>query len=714
MSRSSLPLLPDFVEILDLEFGGDRRVAELFQHFLTCVNYSRSLAFLLIDVAQGIRGDSWEVRRLATLMLQEHLLSLPAGDTIEFKIVLGRLGLETTSDGKMPSRVLKEGYSCRELPEFIREFRRRLARPRCAVRPRALKRITLESVRELALQSRQECKLALARELFPADEVVARVHQSVKRTAGLPIACLDNVFMNETNQLMGELPDYEATILRGLQSALMVFWVADATSSVLNSLVEYPLGTVVLVVKPPGSHHEFELKRVGRRGNHPLSVRSHVPASHRLDGGSMLSALRWDSESTAILSHLYRIVHDEPAPISRIVQIVGKFGVPIGDREHPIMEYLTRPELYGEGFNEMRKAMSIVVDCFRQEQGQVIPPLPGADGLTLQFLAFAGPAQATICGSSSFRLDLVAKYLSADGPAEYFRRGLQIEYQALDAKRLADDVLDEVLGVYDPPRVNYQHHDHYVAAALAVPRNRARANAVYVSLVKQIGKMWGTLLALRGYSFGESFVARNVGVRTIWSQGKWCVRVVFQDHDNLVLPDSNQAEYWPTIAMPHTGLDDRFINGFDGSEDFDFELNCLQRIYRVDIALRETGRKRLRSAIKHAYVKTQVAMQADPRVKSRFDERFIERLRDWDAVARIYLDRNGPSNAKDWKTRVQRFLKERGYGDRSIADHCRALEEHGSFVERYSFLYRARIVARSTAAKSSVGGMSPCAQSPAP
>ena len=85
--------------------------------------------------------------------------------------------------------------------------------------------------------------------------------------------------------------------------------------------------------------------------------------------------------------------------------------------------------------------------------------------------------------------------------------------------------------------MKYEDHDQYVAAALAVPRNRARANAVYVSLLKQIGTMWGTLLALRGYSFGESFVARNVGLRTIWSQGEWCVRLVFQDHDNLVLPD---------------------------------------------------------------------------------------------------------------------------------------------------------------------------------
>ena len=67
-----------------------------------------------------------------------------------------------------------------------------------------------------------------------------------------------------------------------------------------------------------------------------------------------------------------------------------------------------------------------------------------------------------------------------------------------------------------------------------------------------------------------------------------------------------------------------------------FELNSLQRIYRPDQRLREKAYKRLRKATKFAYVKTQKAMQSDPRVQSRFDKRFIERLRDWDAVARKF------------------------------------------------------------------------------
>jgi hypothetical protein len=688
MSESPPRLPKDFVEALELEFGDDRRVLHLFQQFIAYATYDRSFALSLIDVAKGRAGDSWEVRRLAALMLQQHLLPLRAGDTQEFRIVFERLALVVDGEGNLPSRVLEEGYSCRELRGFIREFRRRLTRPRCAVRPGDPGPITGEDIRAFARQSRQECKLMLAREMFDAEEVVARTRRLVRPTKGLPVAHTDGALADGTNDRAAGLPDYEASILRGLLSSPIIYWVADQTPSKLNSLVEYPLGTVVLVVKPPGSHHEFELKRAGRRGSHPLSVRSHVPPSHRLDGGSMISALRWDADATASLDHLYRLVHDEPAPVSRIVSIVGKYGVPFGDRELPILEYLTNPSLFGDGYGEMRSAMSIVVDCFRQETGSVLPPIPGDYGLTAQFLALASPAQATLRGSSSFRLDLVAKYLSANGPAEYFGRGLKVEHRAPDGKRLADDVLDEVLGVYCPPDVEYEEHDRYVAVALADVRNRARADAVYLGLLTQIGTMWGTLLGLRGYSYGESFVARNVGLRTIWSRGKWQVRLVYQDHDNLVLPGRDQPEFRPGNALPATVLDALYINGRDGVEGPNFVWNCLQRIYRVGDVLRETGRARLRRATRLAYSRTLSVIQNNPRVQHRFHRRFIDRLRDWDAVARIYLRRDHSSRGDDWKARVEKHLRRKGYGGSSISEHCRALETHGDFVETYSFLYQ--------------------------
>jgi hypothetical protein len=695
--------------VLDDEFGGDRRAFLLIDQFVHAADYDRGFAVLLMEVARGRQFDSWELRRLAALVLQRHLLKLDVDDTSEFRFVLEQLGIRTDVGSKtqLPASVLKEGYSSTDLKRFIREFRQRLERPRFKVNPARHNVSNAGLLRAFLYHSLQDCKLALGRYLFSPHEVVARIKEQTLVAGGMSVVTDSSVVAHDVQRTVSELPDFEASILAELRSGLQTFWVADDTTSRVNSLVEYPLGTVVLVVKPPGSQIEFELKRAGRRGVHPLSAvmernGSPVPPSHRLDGGSMVSALQWDMTKTSLFDEIYRFVHGEAAPISRIVHLTSKYEVPLRGGAHTTIDYLTDPSVYGEGFDALRRAMAEIVDAFRRERGTSSPPIPGDLGLTVDFIALIGPAQAIISGSSSFRLDLVAKYLSADGPDQYFRRGLEIEPTVQDAKQLADDVLDEALGVYYPPEVTYQDHVQYVASALAVPRNRARANAVYVSLLRQVGTMWGTLLALRGYSFGESFVSRNVGLRTTWRQGAWHVNLIFQDHDNLVLPDNSQSEFWPMTAFPHMALDGSYINGRDGVENCEWELDSLRRIYRVGDELRETGRKRLRTAIKTAYAKTQNAMESDPRVKSRFHERFIERLRDWDTVARAYLARKKAST-HDWKLAVERLLRKRGYDESLIADHCRALDERGDFVETYSFLYGTRSPAPRTPFRSRDG-----------
>ena len=93
-------------------------------------------------------------------------------------------------------------------------------------------------------------------------------------------------------------------------------WVAEATPGEINSLVEYPLGSVVLVIKPPGSDVEIEIKRAGIRGPRPFDVKiwrngKRVPRSHHLQGGSMVHLLQWESCQSGFFSRVYRQVHGE-------------------------------------------------------------------------------------------------------------------------------------------------------------------------------------------------------------------------------------------------------------------------------------------------------------------------------------------------------------------------------------------------------------------
>src|SRR6185295_5946408 len=185
----------------------------------------------------------------------------------------------------------KEGYSSREPRQLFCELRRKLARAERVCRGLRGRRTSLRAWRDFVALSRQECKLALARYAFTPAEVVARIGRQTRASRGVrELAWLDDeVVAAEAARVQASLPRYEAAVLEGLLEPPRIHWAAAAASGELNTLVEYPLTTVVLVVKPPGSCLEIELKRAGRRGEHPLGAvyerqGEPVPIPHRLDG----------------------------------------------------------------------------------------------------------------------------------------------------------------------------------------------------------------------------------------------------------------------------------------------------------------------------------------------------------------------------------------------------------------------------------------------
>src|SRR5437763_8438712 len=252
-------------------------------------------------------------------------------------------------------------------------------------------------------QSRRACKPSLALYRSRPGEVVAQILRQLKVAEG--VRDLDtsrpSYVDNEVKRAINVLPDFEAEILKRLSETSNIYWVSEATSSEINSLVEYPLTTVVLVVKPPGSDIEFEIKRVGRRGPNPLSVvyardGYTVPPSHRLDGGSMLWLLRYEAKVALRLSIIYRLAHGTEAPMSFYVATSNISSVPIRNSEVPILSYFTESSNFGKGFREMRVAMKESVAAFKGEGYTNLPVPPGDLGLTAQFIAQAAPAQTIL------------------------------------------------------------------------------------------------------------------------------------------------------------------------------------------------------------------------------------------------------------------------------------------------------------------------------
>jgi hypothetical protein len=630
------------------------------------------------------------------MLLAEHqILKLHAGDLETFDAIFVALNLKQPGiERAISDSVLKEGYSTTELRGFIVEFQRRLSRLDRVHRKLHGKKSYDDDVREFIQLARRDCKLTLARYLFTPDEIVERVLKQVRVSEGVRDIDVERprYIDTELSHVLSRLPDFEARILQLLGQSARVYWVSDATSSAINSLVEYPLTTVVLVIKPPGSHFEFELKRAGRRGN-PLSVvfsrgGNRVPASHRLDGGSMQWLLRYEATSASRMNFMYRLIHGTDAPLPSYISRNTIYAVPANGQQAPSFRYFTDPRVFGEaGFRQMRMAMKDAVAALKNEEGEYLPQLPGDMALTSEFLSHVAPSQAILCGTSSFRLDKLSTYLSADGADIYFREWRDVAYTDHDAKQFADELLEEVLGVYEPPPLidaTYDGYDSYVEAAFATPKNRRRADEIFLEVVKQMATFWGTLLGVRGHSRGESFVARNVGLRSVWEEGQWRVKLIFMDHDALSLPEMEHGHFFAQNALPGILLDERHIWGRANPALFPTTLmGCLHRIYRTGAPVKRRATLLAHEEMKAAYKKTQRELATNAKLRAFFGGTFLSRLFDWDQFVTGYL--NGRD--RKWQSKMKAMFAEKGYESDTYDYYAQAVEKYKGFFERNGFLF---------------------------
>jgi hypothetical protein len=621
------------------------------------------------------------------------MLKLSPDDLSEHAFLFRELKIQGADgvDGYVSDAVLKEGYSTARMADFVREFRQRLSRLN-RVHP-ALRgnRTSKKALGDFIHASRLDCKLSLARYLLSPAEVVDRIAGQLRQSTGVR----DQTGIDETEvgreigHWLERLPRFESTIVKLLCKDSRIYWVSDTTSAEIHSLVEYPLNTVVVVVKPPGSDVEFEIKRAGVRGNRPLGAvyqrdGYEVPSTHRLHAGSMAYYLRWEAGAEARLSKLYRLIHQTEAPISRTLSLSTIYAVPVNGDEQHIVAYFS--DFTGARHpDEMRLAMRQAIAAFRNESGATTPALPGDLGLATQFLGQVVPSQSILMGTSSFRLDRLASHLSPEGADIYFAKGLKVSFTKDQARRFADELLEEVLGVYTPPTGSYRSYDRYIASALSRPDNRARADTTYLSIMREIGKFWGTLLGLKSHTHGESFVGRNAGLKSVFENGEWKVKIVFLDHDAMYLTESSTNHFHPLSLLPGMATDEKYILG---SPTVRGETEMLRAIYRVNKAVAEKGLSALTDALRTSYRKTHSAVCNDPRLKGRFSQGFIQGIRDWDEIVDRHLRVKDDASKVDlWRDETTRRLQEKGYDEALTREYVRGVEKYSNFLQKYSFLY---------------------------
>lgn len=593
--------------------------------------------------------------------------------------------------------VLKQGYTTVEPHAFVLQLTRRLARLAPVHEPLRRADVNPAAIANFEHVASQECLLTLARSAFSPDEVISRILQHV-RLAGAEIQNLDHVphFTEQAANAADQLPEYEAEILVRLLGIVGSWWVGPTTASVFNALVSCPIGTLALVIRPPGSTVEFEIKRVGLRGSHPLTVvferrGSPLPPSHRLHGGDTSAVLQWEAENSALLSRLYHAVHRQPAPIGRIVQLRSIKSVPRAEgSDAPLLAWFEDPSAFGEGFVAMRRAMAHSLAAFVEETTEIASVPRSPEARTRAFLQHMTPAQCILVGTSALRLDKARGWLRGEGIEEYFSLAHRRAPTLDESCRFADAILREVLGTYRPP-APAASYSGYIAAAFADVENRAAADRNFRAAVASMGNLWGTLLGLRSYTEGESFVARNVGLRAIWADGAWSTQIVFMDHEATHMIAKRRHEFHPRTALPGMYKDWIHIMGSEpGRRPRPGSFAVLADIYRVDAALRAEGRIAIVEEMRRAYRFTLRRMRDDPDVRAHFQDVFLDTLLAWDAAVGHYrASRVGARQRARWKGRVRRMMSAYGLAEPLIHEYRRAIRRHARLLRRCPYLFDA-------------------------
>jgi hypothetical protein len=687
---NSLPA--QLVRVLEVEFDSEPLALTLFEDFLGSEARDPATIGRWIDVAAGrTTGYGWALRRAAALMLESCAVVHPPDDPAGVEFILTAIAAIPSSGLTIPPGpgIRTEGYTSTEFRGFARQVRARLGR-HARIHERIRGRATSpEALRDFIAIARNESRLTLARYFFSPGEVAERAREQTRGSRGFPAPFDWEVVTEEAQLLLREYPEYERRVFQELCHGSRIFWVDESTESRIGSLVEYPLGTVVMVVKPPGSSLEFEIKRAGRKGDTPLSVvyerdGERICSTHRLDGGSMGSNLKAEAFGAAVLNRLFRLIHGCRAPISLTLSHRTVHEIPCGEGEADLLDYLTRPEVFGPGFESMRHAMARSIRSFGEEWDSEPLDAPGDYGLTAAFLAQANPAQAILAGTSSFRLDLLAAYLSHDGADRYFRSGLGVEFTADDSRRFAEEILEEVLGVFHPVAAGACDFGEFVEAVFGEPENRRRSDAIFLSLTQQIGLFWGTLFGLKAYSLGESFVGRNVGLRSVWDRGDWRVRLTFLDHDLLVVPRSG---FRPDLALWGVFIDATYVV-FTPPSGRRSELDLLASIYRISPATLELGRSSLLRAARSAYRRTRLQLETHREVRQMYEPDCLRDLLNHDdAIAGYARARSRGCQIEEAAQAAAEILRDAGHGEVPATSFAVTLKQYDKFLNFFSCLF---------------------------
>jgi hypothetical protein len=177
-----------------------------------------------------------------------------------------------------------------------------------------------------------------------------------------------------------------------------------------------------------------------------------------------------------------------------------------------------------------------------------------------------------------------------------------------------------------------------------------------------------------------------VGLKSYWQDGQWQVRIIFMDHDSLVIPGPEDRDFHARDVLSCMMLDAKYLWGRPGA--MLGSVGHLRSIYGPGDEVFQQCLALARKAARKAYKKTQRQVSTNPKLRRLFEQSLVERLADWDPLVKGYL-RYKPETAafSTWKERTRGILVSKRYQDHEVDAYFEALDNYRGFLEKHSFLF---------------------------
>jgi len=192
---------------------------------------------------------------------------------------------------------------------------------------------------------------------------------------------------------------------------------------------------------------------------------------------------------------------------------------------------------------------------------------------------------------------------------------------------------------------------------------------------------------MRGFSDGESFVQRNVGLKSVWCDGDWRLRLIVQDHDDLTVAGIGPRWISPWREVSGMQRDEvHILGGPVGTSTVEGDAAALQQIYRVDPVVAGAGVSALKEAAAAAFDRGQAELAVNRDLQDLFPRGFLDARGDYYELVSRFL-RADPADLNPWTEDASAYLGARGYPAEQIATYTKSIYHFRRFFDRMRFLY---------------------------